>query len=88
MACLPLGKRQLVEKGEYKVTDLRSEMIKSVKAHAKAHIEKHRINVEVYLRNPVGVGEHSDIMDAIEKELAHMAEYEDHLEIINKYFKE
>jgi len=78
----------LVEKGEYKVTDLRSEMIKSVKAHAKAHIEKHRINVEVYLRNPVGVGEHSDIMDAIEKELAHMAEYEDHLEIINKYFKE
>jgi hypothetical protein len=40
------------------------------------------------LRNPVGVGEHSDIMDAIEKELAHMAEYEDHLEIINKYFKE
>jgi hypothetical protein len=78
----------LVEKGEFKVTDLRSEMIKSVKAHAKAHIEKHRINVEVYLRNPVGVGEHSDIMDAIEKELAHMAEYEDHLEIINKYFKE
>ena len=70
------------------MTDLRTEMLKGVKAHAKAHIEKHRINVEVYLRNPVGVGEHSDIMDAIEKELAHMAEYEDHLEMINKYFKE
>jgi len=27
-------------------------------------------------------------MDAIEKELALMAEYEDHLEILNKYFKE
>lgn len=68
--------------------DLREEMLKAVKQHAKAHIEKHRMNVEVYLRNPVGVGEHSDIMDAIEKELTHMAEYEDHLEIINKYFKE
>lgn len=75
-------------KSEETMTDLRTEMLKAVKNHAKAHIEKHRMNVEIYLRNPVGVGEHSDIMDAIEKELTHMAEYEDHLEIINKYFKE
>jgi hypothetical protein len=67
---------------------MRKEMLKAVRKHAEAHIEKHRMNVEVYLRNPVGVGEHSDIMDAIEKELAHMAEYQDHLEILNKYFKE
>jgi hypothetical protein len=67
---------------------MRKEMLKAVRKHAEAHIEKHRMNVEVYLRNPVGVGEHSDIMDAIEKELAHMAEYQDHLEILNLYFKE
>ena len=66
--------------------DLRDMMLEAVRRHAKAHIEKHRVNVEVYLRNPVGVGEHSDIMDAIEKELIHMAEYEDHLEILEKYF--
>jgi hypothetical protein len=40
----------------------------------------------VYLTNPVGVGEHSDIMDAIEKELEEMAKYHDHLEILDKYF--
>jgi hypothetical protein len=67
---------------------MRKEMLKAVRKHAEAHIEKHRMNVEVYLRNPVGVGEHSDIMDAIEKELAHMAEYQDHLEILGIYFKE
>jgi hypothetical protein len=67
---------------------MRKEMLKAVRKHAEAHIEKHRMNVEVYLRNPVGVGEHSDIMDAIEKELAHMAEYQDHLEILELYFKE
>jgi hypothetical protein len=67
---------------------MRKEMLKVVRKHAEAHIEKHRMNVEVYLRNPVGVGEHSDIMDAIEKELAHMAEYQDHLEILGIYFKE
>jgi hypothetical protein len=70
------------------MSDLRAEMIKAAKRHAKSHIEKHRLNVEVYLRNPVGVGEHSDIMDAIEKELGLMAQYEDHLEILNKYFKD
>jgi hypothetical protein len=53
-----------------------------------SHIEKHRINVENYLRNGVGVAEHPDIMDSIEIELAHMAEYEDKLEMLNKYFGE
>jgi hypothetical protein len=61
-------------------------MLNAVRRHASAHIEKHRINIEVYLTNPVGVGEHSDIMDAIEKELEEMAKYHDHLEILDKYF--
>lgn len=67
---------------------MRKQMLKAVRKHAEAHIEKHRMNIEVYLTHPVGVGEHSDIMDAIEKELAHMAEYQDHIEILDKYFKE
>ena len=67
---------------------MREQMLKAVRKHAEAHVEKHRMNVEIYLTNPVGIGEHSDIMDAIEKELAHMAEYEDHLDILDKYFKE
>ena len=44
------------------------------------------MNIEIYLTNPAGIGEHSDIMDAIEKELEEMAKYEDHMEILNKYF--
>jgi hypothetical protein len=59
-----------------------------VKKHFEAHVEKHKMNVEVYLTNPAGIGEHSDIMEAIEGELAQMAEYEDKLEMINKYFGE
>ena len=66
---------------------MRQDMIQALKNHAVAHIEKHRMNVEVYLNNPVGVGEHSDIMDTIEKELNLMAEYHDQLEILNTYFK-
>ena len=66
---------------------MRKQMLNALKSHAVAHIEKHRMNVEVYLNNPVGVGEHSDIMDTIEKELNAIAEYHDQLEVLNTYFK-
>jgi hypothetical protein len=65
---------------------MRDQILKAAKLHAQAHIEKHRLNIEIYLHNPVGVGEHSEIMDAIEKELDQMAQYDDQLEILEKYF--
>jgi hypothetical protein len=40
------------------------------------------------LANPTSIPEHSDIMDAIEKEVAQIAEYMDKLEVMEKYFKE
>lgn len=64
----------------------REKMIAAARGHAVAHINKHKMNVEVYLENPVGIGEHSDIMDAIEKELEEMARYQDQLDMIDKYF--
>ena len=44
-------------------------MISALLAHAQGDIQKHKMNVEVYLTNPTGIGEHSDIMEAIEEEL-------------------
>ena len=66
--------------------NLRDDLIKASEAHFLAHIEKHRVNVENLLNNAVGVGEHADIMDTIEKELAVIAEYDDKLETLKKYF--
>ena len=66
--------------------ELRETIINSLLRHAEGHIEKHCANIEVYLTNPVGVGEHPDILEAIEKELAVIAEYEDQISIIRKYF--
>ena len=64
----------------------RENMIKAIKAHAHGHIQKHKMNVEVYLKNAAGVGEHPDIIEAIEKELNIIAEYHDQLEVLEKYF--
>ena len=65
---------------------MRRDIIKASELHFKAHIEKHRINVEKLLEKGVGVPEHPDIMDTIEKELAIIAEYDDKLEVLKKYF--
>ena len=67
--------------------NLRTELLNASRVHFEAHIEKHRMNVENLLNNSVGVAEHPDLMDSIEKELAIIAEYDDKLEMLNKYFQ-
>ena len=65
---------------------MREKIIKSLIAHAKGHIEKHKANVEVQLQKTVGVAEHPDTLETIEKELKIIAEYDDELEMLKKYF--
>ena len=67
---------------------MREQILDTLRSHAIGHINKHKMNVEIYLTNPVGIGEHSDLMESIEVELKAIAEYEDQLEILNKYFGE
>jgi len=66
---------------------MREQLIKALLAHAQGDIAKHKPNIEVYLANPVGIGEHSNIVEAIEGELDMIAKYQDQIDIINKYFK-
>ena len=66
---------------------MREQLLEAFVSHAQGHIAKHRANVEVYLHNPAGIGEHSDIIEAIEIEVKQIAEYDDMLEMVNKYFK-
>ena len=66
---------------------MREQLLEAFVSHAQGHIAKHKANVEVYLHNPAGIGEHSDIIEAIEIEVKQIAEYDDMLEMVNKYFK-
>lgn len=65
---------------------MRELLINSVRSHLVGHINKHLANVEVYMNNTVGIGEHSDIIETIELELEEMANYHDKLEMLTKYF--
>ena len=68
--------------------DLKEQMIKAARLHAEAEIELHKTNVEVYMQKVVGIGEHSDIIETIQKELDQMATAHDRLEMLQKYFSD
>ena len=65
---------------------MRNQIISALLAHAQGDIQKHKMNVEVYLNNAVGIGEHSNVMEAIEEELNMIAKYEDQISVIKKHF--
>ena len=64
---------------------MKSRMIEALKASAKGEIKKHLVNIDVYLHNPVGIGEHSNIMDAVTQELDAISKQHDRLEVLEKY---
>ena len=65
----------------------REDLIKVSELYFRAQIEKHKINVENLLENQVGVAEHPDIVETIEKELQVIANYDEKLNVLQKYFK-
>ena len=66
---------------------MREQLLKALLAHATGEIEMHKANVEIYLTNPVGIGEHPDVTEAIQQELDKIARWHDQVEVIKNYFK-
>tara|TARA_R100001082_G_scaffold25128_1_gene12352 strand:- start:788 stop:988 length:201 start_codon:yes stop_codon:yes gene_type:complete len=66
---------------------MKNELIKALLSHAQGEINYHKANVNVYLNNPVGIGEHSNVMGSITDELDQIAKYHDQVEVIERYFK-
>ena len=63
------------------------QLLEAARKHAEGVLALHKANVQVYLNNPAGIGEHRDVMEAIQSELDKMASAHDQLEMLNKYFK-
>tara|TARA_R110002012_G_scaffold14714_1_gene60201 strand:+ start:153 stop:389 length:237 start_codon:yes stop_codon:yes gene_type:complete len=66
--------------------DLRQQTIDALRAEAEGVIQKARVNVEVYLHNPVGIGEHPDVLSAIQNQLDVISEQEERIQVLDKHF--
>jgi|TARA_B100000073_G_scaffold344093_1_gene350194 hypothetical protein len=65
---------------------MRQEILKALKTDALGNIEKARLNIEIYLKNPVGIGEHPDVLAAIQDQLDIIAHEEERIDVIKKHF--
>ena len=66
---------------------MRDMILNASKSYYVGLINKHIANVEIYLSKSVGIGEHSDILASIDKEIAEIGKYDDRLSMIIKYFE-
>ena len=64
---------------------MREILLNAIKSYYIGNINKHLANVEIYLRTSVGIGEHSDIIEAMDKEIQQIGSYDDRLSMIMKY---
>ncbi len=65
---------------------MRNEILKALRIDAEGNIEKARLNIEIYLKNPVGIGEHPDVLGAIQDQLDIIAHEQERIDILSKYF--
>ena len=68
--------------------NLRVKMLDALLADANGNIAKAKANVEVYLHNPVGIGEHPDVLAAIQSQVDIIAHEEERIEVIQKHFSD
>ena len=61
-------------------------IIEAARKQAEGEVAVHIANIEVYKTMPAGIGEHSDITEAVIAELDKLASAQDRLDMIEKYF--
>jgi len=66
--------------------DIRESMIKALRKKYEADIEEAKATAEVYLQRPVGIGEHPQFTEELDKLVSKIAEADDKIKTINSHF--
>jgi|TARA_B100001094_G_scaffold136643_1_gene132273 hypothetical protein len=65
---------------------MKEQLVKAARMHAEGELERAKTNIMVYMNQSVGIGEHSDIVEAIQEELDKMAMATDRIEMLERHF--
>ena len=60
-------------------------ILESLRKKYEGEIAVARANVQVYIDNPAGIGEHSNVVQAVDEQIALIAEAQDKLNIIERW---
>ena len=69
-------------------TPLKTRMVVALMQDCHANIQKAECNVYTFLENPVGVGDHPNIMETIQEQLDIISKHKDRLTILESTFHE
>ena len=65
-----------------KVNERKDVILRALQAKYEGEREYHKANIEIYLSNPAGIGEHSDVLEAINIELERMVTADEKIHIL------
>ena len=63
-------------------------LLHAARKQAEGEVAVHIANIKVYQTMPAGIGEHSDVTEAVIEELNKLAAADDRLDMLDKYFNE
>ena len=53
----------------------------------EGEVAVHKANIQMYMQSATGIGEHPQLIEAIETEIAKLAESQEKLDTINRHFQ-
>ena len=67
---------------------MNNSLYKALISHYNARKDEAIAIIETYLHKSVGIGEHSNLLDELKKWTAILAEADEAMQVLEKYFKE
>ena len=61
-------------------------MLEAIIKKLEGEIAMAKANIDVYINNPAGIGEHPDIAEAVESQLEKIATAHEKIQVIEQYF--
>ena len=61
-------------------------ILKALRLKYEGQIAEAKANIDIYLTSSVGIGEHPEILEAIDKQVNKIAEAEDRLMVLDGHF--
>lgn len=65
-----------------KEINMKEKILEALKAKYFGEMKEAEANIEIYLLSPVGIGEHPEILEAIDTQLAKLVEAQEKFQII------
>ena len=65
---------------------MKEQLVQALKTKYDADYKMHKANLDIYLNNPVGIGEHPQHFEEMDKLVESMTAARDKLEVLNKEY--